>query len=260
MRTVKLQKIIVCLIIFIGIIAIANFSNAGLEIKEGTSAYTSVNISESFDICYNLRDGTSTLGNCNLDPHLATSLDWGAVAYLAQSRYGANSSNVSNNTTGNKSGVMNMRGYTQTATMIETRNQTSTNATTYRYRLEEALKDDNMKKYVDLIPYTSTAENTQGRALAETANWYGETYSVPSNTDYPLIMRDGAFCVYSPQRHPSALQGRRRPPSHLGRLFGIRLTSENVILCTVSVVLVPRHFRMAKYNKLDAKLYRKVKH
>ena len=195
MRTVKLQKIIICLIIFIGIIAIANFSNAGLEIKEGTSAYTNVNISESFDICYNLRDGTSTLGNCNLDPHLATSLDWGAVAYLAQSRYGANSSNVYTNTTGNKSGIMNMSGWTQTATMLENRNKTSTNATTYRYRLEEALQDDNMKKYVDLIPYTWTAENTKGRAIAETTNWYGATYNAPNNKEYPITMRDSLFGV-----------------------------------------------------------------
>lgn len=198
MRTVKLQKIIVCLIIFIGIIAIANFSNAGLEIKEGTSAYTSVNISESFDICYNLRDGTSTLGNCNLDPHLATSLDWGAVAYLAQSRYGANSSNVSNNTTANKSGVMNMNGYTQTATLFESRNKTSGSATSYRYRLEEALQDDNMKKYVDVISNTVNADTTKGRAIAETANWYGASYSYnnANNTDYPLIIRDSAFGVH----------------------------------------------------------------
>lgn len=202
MRTVKLQKIIVCLIIFIGIIAIANFSNAGLEIKEGTSAYTSVNISESFDICYNLRDGTSTLGNCNLDPHLATSLDWGAVAYLAQSRYGANSSNVSNNTTANKSGVMNMNGYTQTATLFESRNKTSGSATSYRYRLEEALQDDNMKKYVDVISNTVDTDTTKGRAIAETANWYGASYSYNNgnNTDNPLIIRDGAFGVnaYNP--------------------------------------------------------------
>lgn len=199
MRTVKLQKIIVCLIIFIGIIAIANFSNAGLEIKEGTSAYTSVNISESFDICYNLRDGTSTLGNCNLDPHLATSLDWGAVAYLAQSRYGANSSNVSNNTTGNKSGVMNLNGLTQTATLFESRNKTSGGATSYRYRLEEALQDDNMKKYVDVISNTVNADTTKGRAIAETANWYGANYAYnnANNTDYPLIIRDSAFGVVS---------------------------------------------------------------
>ena len=202
MRIVKSKKIIICLIIFIGIIAIANFSNAGLEVKEGTSAYTSVNISESFDICYNLRDGTSTLGNCNLDPHLATSLDWGAVAYLAQSRYGANSSSVSNNTTENKSGVMNMSGWTQTATLFESRNKTSGNATSYRYRLEEALQDDNMKKYVDVISNTVDTDTTKGRAIAETANWYGASYSYNNgnNTDNPLIIRDGAFGVnaYNP--------------------------------------------------------------
>lgn len=191
------RKIILLLAIIALFMSINTISFAGLEIKEGTTAYTSVNISESFDICYNLRDGTSTLGTSNLDPHLATSLDWGAVAYLAQSRYGANASSVSTNTTGNKSGVMNMNGYTQTATIFENRNTTSTEATTYRYRLEAALLDNNMKKYVDVISNTVDETTTLGRAIAETRNWYGATYSFNNgaNTNNPIIIRDSLFGV-----------------------------------------------------------------
>lgn len=197
MKKLKCFKVIMCLLIFIGISSIANFSNAGVEIKEGTTPYTSINISESFDICYNLRDGTSTLGTCDLDPHMATSLDWGAVAYLAQSRYGGNSLSVTTNTTGNKSGVMNLGSYTQTATIFESRSKTSTNATSYRYRLEEALADANLSKYVDVISNTVDADTTKGRAIAETKNWYGATYSFnnTNNTDYPIIIRDSLFGV-----------------------------------------------------------------
>lgn len=199
MKREKYIKYMIGLLIFIGISSMANFSHAGVEIKEGTTAYTSVNISESFDICYNLRDGSSTLGTCSLDPHLATSMDWGAVAYLAQSRYGANSSNVSNNTTGNKSGIMNMNGYTQTATLFENRNKTSTNAKSYRYRLEEALADSNLSKYVDEISNTVDVNTTKGRALAETINWYGATYSFnnATGTDYPIVIRESLFGVVS---------------------------------------------------------------
>lgn len=194
----KLKKL-VTITIFLLIISIGVISNAGLEIKSGTSPYTNVNISESFNICYNLRDGTSTLGTCSLDPHMATSLDWGAVMYLAQSRYGVNSSSLTSNTTGNKSGAMDFGNYTQTATMFESRSTTSTEAKTFRYRLEEALADDNLKKYVDIIPNTVNATTTRGRAIGETPNWYGATYTFnnSSNTNYPIIIRDSEFGVFS---------------------------------------------------------------
>ncbi len=197
MKRIKKLKYSISIFLLIGISMIANFSYAGVEIKEGTTAYTSVNISESFDICYNLRDGSSTLGTCSLDPHMATSLDWGAVAYLAQSRYGANSSNVTTNTTGNKSGIMNMNGWTQTATLFESRNKTSGNATNYRYRLEEAIADANLRKYVDVIPNTVDVNTSRGRAMAETINWYGSSYSFgnQTNSDYPIIIRDSLFGV-----------------------------------------------------------------
>lgn len=193
----RMKKSMIFILLFIGIISIANFSQAGVEMKEGTTAYTSVNVSESFDICYNLRDGTSTLGNCNLDPHLATSLDWGAVAYLAQSRYGGNSSGISSNTTGNKSGVMNMNTWTQTATLYESRNKNSNEANQYRFRLEEAIADSNLSKYVDVISNTVDVDTTRGRAMAETINWYGASYYLQngSNTNYPIIIRDSLFGV-----------------------------------------------------------------
>jgi hypothetical protein len=196
----KIKTKIIMLLFIALIVGISNFSYAGLQIKDGTTSnYTNVNISQSFDICYNLRDGSSTLGTCELDPHLTTSLDWGAVAYLAQSRYGANASTVSTNTTGNKTGVMNMNTYTQTATIFESRNTTSTNATNYRYRLEAALKDSNLKKYVDVISNTVDESTTKGRAIAETKNWYGANYSFnnASNTDGPIIIRDSLFGVYN---------------------------------------------------------------
>lgn len=188
----KKLKLAISIIIFIVIASIAKFSNAGVEIKSGTTPYTSVNISESFDICYNLRDGTSTLGNCDLDPHMATSLDWGAVAYLAQSRYGANSSNVTTNTTGNKTGIMDLGSYTQTATIVESRSTSNT----YLKRLEEALADEELKKYVDVIPTTFDNTTTKGRAMTETRNWYGASTSwISLGANYPVVIRDSLFGV-----------------------------------------------------------------
>ena len=95
-----------------------------------------------------------------------------------------------------------MNSYTFTATMYENRNTTSSSATNYRYRLEEAIADPNMSKYVDLIPRASsiTAENTAGRAIVETRNWYGATYTITNSADYPIITRDSLFGVSSVQQ------------------------------------------------------------
>ena len=195
------KQISLAIIIIAIIICTSTISTAGVEIKEGTDAYTSVNVSESFEICYNLRNGDSTLGTSNLDPHLATSLDWGAVAYLAQSRYGTNSTRLNdfnNTTTGNNSGVRELDGYTQIATMFENRNTTSSNAQNYRYALEQALQDESKKKYVDLIPSYNelSISTTLGRAMEETKNWYGANYSMSSNTDNPMIIRNSLFGVF----------------------------------------------------------------
>ena len=199
-----MKKIIISFIIVIAIVICSNtISMAGIQIIDKATTMTSLNVSEEFDMCYNLRNGDSTLGTNSLDPHLVTSLDWGAVAYLAQSRYGSNATSLSsfnNTSTGNESGVQDTGGYMQTATMFETRNTTSSSATSYRYRLDEALQDENMKKYVNLIPTSPnvsnvTVSNTLGMALAETQNWFGASYSFGNNTDYPVIIRDSLFGV-----------------------------------------------------------------
>ena len=166
-----MKKIVFSLfMIILIIICSSTISKAGVQIIDGATTYTSVNISESFDICYNLRNGDSTLGTNTLDPHLVTSLDWGAVAYLAQSRYGSNGTSLTaynNTSTGNESGVQDTGGYMQTATLFENRNKSSINATSYRYRLEEALETPGMEKYVDQISNTIDITSTLGRAIAE---------------------------------------------------------------------------------------------
>ena len=97
----KTRKVLIVLSFMIMLIAIPKNNFAGIQIVplgNGISSYTAVSASEAFTKCYEMRNNELT--GYNVDPHMATSLDWGAVAYLAQSRYGANSSSVSTNTTG----------------------------------------------------------------------------------------------------------------------------------------------------------------
>ena len=188
----KTRKVLIVLSFMIMLIAIPKNNFAGIQIVplgNGISSYTAVSASEAFTKCYEMRN--NELKGYNVDPHMATSLDWGAVAYLAQSRYGANSSSVSTNTTGNATGVYNMNLHYFTATMAEERVTTNSN----RASLEAALADDNMKKYVDLIPLLPTLENSKGRAMVETKQWYGANYDVErKQKDYPLAGR-WRFCV-----------------------------------------------------------------
>ena len=188
----KTKKVLMILIFMLMLIAIPKKSLAGIQIvplTNGISAYYSISASDAFTACYEMRN--NELKGYNVDPHMATSLDWGAVAYLAQSRYGANSSSVSTNTTGNATGVYNMNLNYFTATMAEERVTTNSN----RASLEAALADDNMKKYVDLIPLLPTLENSKGRAMVETKQWYGATYDVErKQKDWPLAVR-WRFCV-----------------------------------------------------------------
>ena len=190
----KTKKVLMILIFMLMLIAIPKKSLAGIQIvplTNGISAYYSISASDAFTACYEMRN--NELKGYNVDPHMATSLDWGAVAYLAQSRYGANSSSVSANTTGNATGVYNMNLEYFTATMAEERTTTNSN----RDSLEAALADDNMKKYVDLIPIDATTENTKGRAMKETNQWYGAMALYGTAKDYPLALRyKSAFGVY----------------------------------------------------------------
>lgn len=196
------SKAIFTILLTIVLFLIGNKSYATIQIVSGKTWYN-INVSDAFDMCLDMANEGSTLGNQEgLQPHMATSLDWGAAAYLGQSRYGANNSGMSSNTTGNQSGIMNMNYSTTTATMYKGRTVSTgenSNTVLYRYSLENAIASPTLSKYVDLIdaPYNNiTAENTRGRAMAETINWYSANWSIGTNPDGPIVVRRGnAFGV-----------------------------------------------------------------
>ena len=192
------SKAIFTILLAIVLFLIGNKSYAAIQIVPGKT-WNDINVSEAFDICLDMANEGSTLGNQEgLQPHMATSLDWGAAAYLGQSRYGANNSGMSSNTTGNQSGIMNMNYNTTTATMYKGRTVSTgenSNTVLYRYSLENAIASPTLSKYVDLIdaPYNNiTAENTRGRAMAETINWYSANWSIGTNPDVPVFVRWGS--------------------------------------------------------------------
>ena len=79
-----------------------------MQINGGT-AWTNINISESYAECESLNSPTSTLGTSALKAHLTTDADWSAMAIFSVSQYGGAT------TTGNSSGIYNVgSNWTQT--------------------------------------------------------------------------------------------------------------------------------------------------
>ena len=56
-----------------------------MQINGGT-AWTNINISESYEACENLNKPTSTLGTTLLEAHLTTDEDWSAMAVFSVRR------------------------------------------------------------------------------------------------------------------------------------------------------------------------------
>lgn len=160
-------------------------SNAAMAIKPGTTTWTSINVSDSYAQCYNLRNADSTLGANQLDPHLTLNKDWGAVAYLAISTYGSVNSSTLPTTTingasytttnGNATGVMNMGNiYTQTASDNEN--------DTHNYADMIEIYNNIETKYVEKLSSNPTSDTTVGQALVETISWFGSAndYGIPT--------------------------------------------------------------------------------
>lgn len=193
-------KLFLVVLVALILISISTISNAAIEVKPGTSAYTTITASDSYDLCYNLRNADSTLGNNSLDPHLTLNKDWSAVAYLGASTYGnvrskTGTSVVINertyySTTNNITGVMDF-GYTpftQTASIYDNISSGE---------LVKSLINNKNSKYVETI--NSNSVNLKGYAFSETKSWYGSDASFPSDTSSfrEIIARRNIFGYYT---------------------------------------------------------------
>lgn len=186
----KIKYISIIAIVFLMLFTIK--SNAAMAIKPGTSSWTKISVSESYQQCYNLRNSDATLGKNNLDPHLTLNKDWGAVAYLAISPYGKVEKDIRGpkisingtnyyTTTGNITGVMNMgEYYTQTSSLLGGNgNDNTTNLT-----------NNLSTKYVENLSAETSIENTRGQAIAETWGWFSSD-KYYSTSSAPVGIRHG---------------------------------------------------------------------
>ena len=190
-----------------------------MTIKPNVSSWRYATISNHFTSIQNAR---TTYGISNADSHMMKNMEWGAVAYLKQSKYGlgttdiavntnsnfytgggtsdAYKTNVAQSTTGNIYGVYDMSGGAWERVMGNMKN--SSNAF-YSSNVGFTTAPD--AKYYDSYKYDSSSNTTHARgklgdATKETlatfgntsGGWYSDYADFPFSS-YPWFFRGGYF-------------------------------------------------------------------
>ena len=152
-----------------------------MTIKPNVSSWRYATISNHFT---SIQNATGTYGINNADSHMLKNIEWGAVAYLKQSKYGLGTTDIAVNTNSNF--------YTGggTSDAYKTNVAQSTTGNIYGvYDMSGGAVESVMGNYNDIISmagfssmpaakyydkYTSSTGKT-GDATTETSGWYGDS-------------------------------------------------------------------------------------
>ena len=164
-----------------------------MQINGGT-AWTNINISESYAECESLNSPTSTLGTSALKAHLTTDADWSAMVQLFCSQYGGATTNSPETTTGNSSGIYNVGSkWTQSTGILSTANK---NSTPYISGLFN--EDGSVKKYIKQWSTTRAETNFVGFKESVFARylWLDGGITVwGTSTSNPVSIKNGLFGI-----------------------------------------------------------------
>ena len=143
----------------------------------------------------------------NLNSHMLKNSEWGVVAYLTHSQYGRNGHEVDQNTnenyitanenitinklqssTGNETGIYDLRGGAYEKVAAYYSGSTSSNLTKYG----DLLVNETNKKFVTVYTGTTTSIDYKlGDGTYETKNWHSDAASF-INSDNPFFSRGGS--------------------------------------------------------------------
>ena len=201
-----MKKILSIILIFLLLISINIMSYAGVQISEenpGTDWKPTA--TNAYQVCYDMRYPTSSLGDNTLDPHLMLNADWGAMLYLGASAYGGISSSSATSSTGNETGVKDIQGtggYLYTSSNIE-------GGTVHAYFAN--IYNNKGTRYVETLPKNKTKENTSGLAISETSQWYGGNYGYSFSGVNTILIRTALFGYTSDGYYGKANNCKFRP-------------------------------------------------
>ena len=197
----KIRKVMLLIIVFaMALITKENtvYAESTIQVISGKSAWTGISVSDAYDVCQKLNKNYSTLGTESLKAHLTTNADWYAVSLLTYSTYGNRNAD---NTTGNKTGVMNFgKNYTYISSVMEGGTSKLKTASLYN-----ALNQTPPSPYVESVKKaTNKNSNVLGRGLREAEfldDGFGGSAYYSSNTDYPICARKSLFGVFLGNSH-----------------------------------------------------------
>ena len=192
-------------------------SNGGkIQIKGGVESWRNISVNDIHNTCIGMNNSGNNYGlstnDSEIDPHMMKNTEWGAVAYLAQSKYGKNGeiaindndswytgggsggsyrTNVGQSTTGNATGLYDMSGgaYEYVAGYVGGGNSNGSSLVNAPSRYK-----DIYSSYM-----ASTSGGIYGDAVWETSSsdsnssaWYRDSSYFPNSGD-PFFMRGGAY-------------------------------------------------------------------
>ena len=177
-------------------------STSAITVKPNVTSLRSQTVSSFFTAIQNVK---TTYGINNADSHMMKNMEWGAVAYLKQSKYGLGTTDIEVNTdldhyyTGGGTG-----------NAYKTNISQSTTGNIYGVYVSGGAFEYVMGNYNDIISsagfssmpaakyydkYTSRTGKI-GDATTETSRWYGDGEHFP-NSQYPWFVRGGSY-TYGP--------------------------------------------------------------
>ena len=194
-------------------------STSAIKVKPNVTSLRSQTVSSFFTAIQNVK---TTYGINNADSHMLKNIEWGAVAYLKQSKYGlgttdiavnTNSSyytgggtsdayktNVAQSTTGNIYGVYDMSGGAWERVMGNMKNSSNT-----FYSSNAGFTTAPDAKYYDSYKYDSSSNKTHERGKlgdatketlttfgSNTGGWYSDYAYFPSSS-YSWFLRGGFY-------------------------------------------------------------------
>lgn len=139
-----------------------------------------ISISNIYDNINKLNDKYNKYG-ISKNAHLMTNLEWGAISYLAHSKYGIGSNILTETTTGNITGVYNM-GINQEYVFANYNNDIGLDAN------DNSGFSSLPDTYIDIYKSSTVKGGLLGDATLETENWYDSEHQF-INGNYPFMIR-----------------------------------------------------------------------
>ena len=200
-------------------------NNGGkIQIKGGTSSWRRISVNEIYNTCVGMNSSENSYGlstdDSVIDPHMMKNTEWGAVAYLAESKYGRNGTEIAINNsssyiTGTSGGTANASSSATTYVYNDATNGVLSSTTGNVYGIYDmsggayeyvmgiygttAPTTGNSGFTAETIPeskyynlYTAKNNSNIGDALYETSGWNND-YADFVDSYFPFFIRGGGY-------------------------------------------------------------------